>query len=50
MQMVAGKWKNESNCRTGCRIGEGDLNTKLLIAWIKGFNAGWDKKKMGRYV
>lgn len=38
MQTVAGlvrTWGNGSNCRIDCRIGEGDLNTELLTAWIK---------------
>lgn len=43
MQTVAGLVilrRIESNFRTGCRIGEGDLNIKLLIAWMKRLNCG----------
>ncbi len=39
-QTVAGLvtiWENGSISKFGHRIGEGDLNTELLTAWIKGF-------------
>lgn len=30
--------KKGSNCKIGCRIGEGDLNAELLTGWIKDLN------------